>query len=495
MPVQQILLIYPQIVLSIGILVILLFGLARKNPESMQKQITVLSIILLVLTTIISISVKSTGVIENLFCFDMFTRFFLLFAVCSAGLTIILASQSNEIAARRFPEFAALLLTIVIGISLMAAAEDLIVAYLSMEMVSLSSYILTGFKKTHRSSHEAALKYVIFGGVASGIMIFGMSLLYGLAGTTSYSGIALILSDSSTILSAGSDSVTLLAIVVPLFMVFTGIFFKIAAVPFHMWCPDVYQGAPTPFTGFLSVAPKAAGFAFLLRFVSILLPQAHTELKTSLLAILGLISAVTMTLGNFSAINQMNVKRLLAYSSIAHAGYLLMGVTVLDQSGYNAILLYLSIYLFMNMGAFAIVQIIADTTGSEDISAFRGLGYRMPVAALAMGVFLFSLAGIPPLAGFIGKFYLFAALIKAGGFWYIVLALVGILNSVVALFYYARILREMYLRGMDLESPLKLDWIQTGLLTVVALAMIVFGLYWEPLRNLVSSAVLTLKLL
>jgi NADH-quinone oxidoreductase subunit N len=495
MPVQQILLIYPQIVLSIGILVILLFGLARKNPESMQKQITVLSIILLVLTTIISISVKSTGVIENLFCFDMFTRFFLLFAVCSAGLTIILASQSNEIAARRFPEFAALLLTIVIGISLMAAAEDLIVAYLSMEMVSLSSYILTGFKKTHRSSHEAALKYVIFGGVASGIMIFGMSLLYGLAGTTSYSGIALILSDSSAILNAGSDSVTLLTIVVPLFMVFTGIFFKIAAVPFHMWCPDVYQGAPTPFTGFLSVAPKAAGFAFLLRFVSILLPLAHTELKTSLLAILGLISAVTMTLGNFSAINQMNVKRLLAYSSIAHAGYLLMGVTVLDQSGYNAILLYLSIYLFMNMGAFAVVQIIADTTGSEDISAFRGLGYRMPVAALAMGVFLFSLAGIPPLAGFIGKFYLFAALIKAGGFWYIVLALVGILNSVVALFYYARILREMYLSGMDLESPLKLDWIQTGLLTVVALAMIVFGLYWEPLRNLVSSAVLTLKLL
>jgi NADH-quinone oxidoreductase subunit N len=326
-------------------------------------------------------------------------------------------------------------------------------------------------------------------------MVFGMSLLYGLAGTTSFSGIALILSDSGSILKAGSDTVTLLAIIVALIMVFTGIFFKIAAVPFHMWCPDVYQGAPTPFTGFLSVAPKAAGFALLLRFISILLPQANVELKTSLLAILGLISAATMTLGNFTAINQMNVKRLLAYSSIAHAGYLLMGVTVLDESGYNAILLYLSIYLFMNLGAFAVVQIIADTTGSEDISAFKGLGYRMPFAALALGVFLFSLAGIPPLAGFIGKFYLFAALIKEGGFWYIFLALIGILNSVVALFYYARILREMYLRGMDIESPLKLNWIHTGVLAVTALAMIVFGLYWEPLRKLVSNAVVNLNLL
>ncbi len=495
MPSIQILLIYPQIILSVGILVILLIGIIWKNPKSVQRQVTVISIIFLVLTTIVSVSLDSTGEINNLFRFDTFTRFFLLFAVCSAGLTIILSSQSMEISLRRFPEFTALLLTIVIGISLMAAAEDLLMAYLGMETVSLASYVLTGFKKTHRHSHEAALKYVIFGGVASGIMVFGMSLLYGLAGTTSFSGIALILSDSGSILKAGSDTVTLLAIIVALIMVFTGIFFKIAAVPFHMWCPDVYQGAPTPFTGFLSVAPKAAGFALLLRFISILLPQANVELKTSLLAILGLISAATMTLGNFTAINQMNVKRLLAYSSIAHAGYLLMGVTVLDESGYNAILLYLSIYLFMNLGAFAVVQIIADTTGSEDISAFKGLGYRMPFAALALGVFLFSLAGIPPLAGFIGKFYLFAALIKEGGFWYIFLALIGILNSVVALFYYARILREMYLRGMDIESPLKLNWIHTGVLAVTALAMIVFGLYWEPLRKLVSNAVVNLNLL
>jgi NADH-quinone oxidoreductase subunit N len=495
MPVTQVQLIYAQIILSMGILIILLAGIIWKNPETVKRLISVSSLFFLILATIVSVSLDRAGVINDLFNFDSFARFFLLFALCSAGFTIILASQSQEISVRRFPEFAALLLTIVIGISLLAAAEDLIMAYLGLETISLASYVLTGFKKTHRLSHEAALKYIIFGGVASGIMVFGMSLLYGLAGTTAFSAVAGILSDSNSVLTAGPDTVSLLTIIVALIMVFTGIFFKIAAVPFHMWCPDVYQGAPTPFTGFLSVAPKAAGFALLVRFISVILPQASADLRTSLLAILGLISAVTMTLGNFTAINQMNVKRLLAYSSIAHAGYLLMGITVLDGTGYHAILLYLAIYLFMNLGAFAVVQIVADATGAEDISAFKGLGYRMPMAAIALGIFLFSLAGIPPLAGFIGKFYLFAALIKEGGFWYILLALIGILNSVVALFYYARILREMYLRGMDLTSPLKSNWLQTGILTVTSLILIVFGLYWEPLRKLVSDAVMSLNLL
>ena len=492
MPQDQFILFYPQVVLSVGILVILLYGIIPKKPDLLKKQIAVLGIIFLILTVVVSILISQTGSIQDLYKFDTFTRFFLLFAVFSASITILLSSQSQEIPGRRFPEYVALLLTIVIGISLMAAAEDLLMAYLAMEMVSLSSYILTGFKKTHRISHEAALKYVIFGGVASGIMIFGMSLLYGLAGTTSYTGVAAILTDSNVILQNGS--VGLLAAVVALIMVFTGICFKIAAVPFHMWCPDVYQGAPTPFTGFLSVAPKAAGFALLLRFVSVLLPQANGELRTSLLAIFGLISAVTMTLGNFTAIHQMNVKRLLAYSSIAHAGYLLMGVTVLDKSGYDAILLYLSIYLFMNLGAFAVVQIVADAVGSEDITAFKGLGYRLPVAALTLGVFLFSLAGIPPFAGFIGKFYLFAAIIKEGGFWYILLAIIGILNSVVALFYYVRILREMYLRGMEIEDSLKSNWINQSVLVVAAIAVLGLGLYWEPLRNLVSGAADALRI-
>jgi NADH-quinone oxidoreductase subunit N len=494
MNLEQIRLIYPQCVLSAGIMVVLLFGLGWKNPLKVKKYGAVFSLAVLIFTALVTLLVKETGEISHLLLFDSFTRFFVLFAVCCTALTIVLSSQSQEISSRRFPEFSALLLTIVIGISLMAASTDLLMAYLGMEMVSLASYVLTGFKKTHRISHEAALKYVIYGGVASGIMVFGMSLLYGLAGTTSFTGIARILAGSGSWSTAVPPAVIILTTIVALVMVFTGIFFKITAVPFHMWCPDVYQGAPTPFSGFLSVAPKAGGFALLLRFLSILLPQANADLRTSLLAIVGLISAATMTLGNFTAINQMNVKRLLAYSSIAHAGYLLMGVTVLDQDGFNAILLYLAIYLFMNVGAFAVVQAVADTVGSEDISAFRGLGYRMPFAAVTLGIFLFSLAGIPPLAGFIGKFYIFAALIKDGGFWYILLAIVGILNSVVALFYYTRILREMYLRGLDIENPLRANWINNGILAVAAVALLVLGLYWEPLRKLVAAAVGTLIL-
>ena len=483
---------YPQIILSVGILIILISGIRKKNPGWLKKQTTIISLSFLILAAVVGATGTDHAAMDNLFRLDTFTRFFLLFAIFSAGATIILASQSLEISGRRFPEFAALLITICIGISLMAAADDLLVAYLAMETVSLASYVLTGFKKTHRISHEAALKYVIFGGVASGIMVFGMSLLYGLAGTTSFAGIASILLNQNPFL--GSSSVSLFAVTVALIMVLTGICFKIAAVPFHMWCPDVYQGAPTPFTGFLSVAPKAAGFALLLRLVVELLPQADSSLKGSFIAIIGLISAVTMTLGNFTAIHQMNVKRLLAYSSIAHAGYLLMGITVLDQTGSNAVLFYLAVYLFMNLGAFAMVQTVVDILGSEDLSAFRGLGYRLPLAAISMAIFLVSLAGIPPLAGFIGKFYLFAAIIKEGGFWYILLAVIGILNSVIALFYYARILREMYLRGIEIESPLKANRLNQAVMLVGSFAIIILGLYWEPLQTLVSGAVTALWL-
>jgi NADH-quinone oxidoreductase subunit N len=493
MPLQQLSSLYPQILLSFGIIVIILSGIKQRNPESMKKQIALLSLIFLILGAILCLTAESNDMLTDLFRLDGFARFFLLFAVCAAGLTVVLSSQSREIPGQRFTEFVVLLLIMVIGISLMAAAVELVAAYLAIEMVSLSAYVLTGFKKTHRGSHEAALKYVIYGSIASGIMIFGMSLLYGIAGSTSFSGIALILADSGSFIKGGTINV--LAVIIALIMVFTGIFFKIAVVPFHMWCPDVYQGAPTPFTGFLSVAPKAAGFALLIRFVSILLPQADQELRISLLAIFGLVSAVTMTLGNFSAIHQMNIKRLLAYSSIAHAGYVLMGLTVLDKTGFEAVLLYLAVYLFMNLGAFAVVQMVVDTMGHEDLAAFKGLGYQMPFAALALAVFLFSLAGLPPLAGFIGKFYIFAALIKEGGFWYILLALIGILNSVLALFYYVRILREMYLRGMEIENPLRLTRFNTGVLVVMALIIILLGLYWEPLRIFVQDAVSTIPIL
>jgi NADH-quinone oxidoreductase subunit N len=282
-----------------------------------------------------------------------------------------------------------------------------------------------------------------------------------------------------------------------LFMVFIGFGYKIAAVPVHMWCPDVYEGAPTEITAFLSVAPKAAGFAILIRFFFNLIP-AIPELSIPNSAqfqgywqtILAIISVLTMTVGNLAALHQTNLKRLLAYSSIAHAGYILMGLVILTSSGMQAIVLYLPIYLFMNMGAFFVVYIIERKTGKVDISEYEGLGWRMPFLGVMMAIFLFSLVGLPPLAGFIGKFYLFAAVIDAH--WY-KLAVLGVLNGVISLYYYARIVRAMWLKMPDenctLNAPRStLHAFDAILLLIFVIPVLVLGVWWTPLIQVINKA-------
>jgi len=483
MALAQLSLLYPLLALAAGVIAVLLAGMGQSADP--PRRSFFVALLFLAAAALLDLLFPGDGAISDLLQFDAFSRFFLWLAMIATALVLILATQSAELAHRRFPEFAALLLTICTGITLMAAARNLLMAYLAMEMVSYASYILTGFKRANLFSHEAALKYVIFGGVASGVMLFGISLLYGLTGSTAFSAIAGALAPGGPVLAAGRTG--LFAAVIALIMILTGLSFKTAAVPFHMWSPDVYQGAPTPFTGFLSVAPKAAGFALMLRFFSALLPQAGPELRTLVLILLGLISALTMTLGNLTAIHQTNIKRLLAYSSIAHAGYMMMGVALIDQIGAGAVLLYLGIYLVMNLGAFAVVQIVADKLGTEEIAEYKGLGYRAPLLGFVLSVYLFSLAGLPPLAGFIGKFFLFAALIHNSGFWYLVLALVGILNSVVGLFYYTRIMREMYMRSSE-EAP---SWrvALAPLLVVLAVPVFFLGLYWVPLQDWALAAV------
>ncbi len=485
MPQTNLHFILPVLIIAAGILAVLIIGL-KKNSGKYQV-ILLTGFITLLLTAISTLGLTGFAHISNILVYDAFSKFFLLFAVFVSAVTLILASQSKEVSKKRFAEFTALLLTISAGLFLMAAANELLMMYLAIETVSLSSYVLTGFRKNNPASHEAALKYVIFGGVASGVMLFGMSMLYGIAGTTSFSGIARIFTTHGAILSAGR--IGMFTAIVATIFVFAGLLFKIAAVPFHAWCPDVYQGAPTPFTGFLSVAPKAAGFALLLRFLSQMMNVGAESIRLPTLAIIGIVAAITMTLGNLTAIHQMNVKRLLAFSSVAHAGYMLMGVVAFSIAGSTAILLYLVFYLFMNIGAFAVVQIVADSLGSEDIRAYRGLGFRAAPVALAMGVFLFSLAGVPPLAGFIGKFYLFSAILKNGGFWLDVLAVIGIVNSAIALFYYARILREMFLTPAEDKTPVVVAPLYMAILVIMVIPTILFGVYWEPLQHVVRSAV------
>jgi NADH-quinone oxidoreductase subunit N len=319
-------------------------------------------------------------------------------------------------------------------------------AYLALEFVSLVSYALTGFLPHNRRSGEAALKYLIYGGVASGAMIYGMSWLFGLTGSMDYAGIAAGVAR----LGPESHGTLFLGFV----LVLAGFGYKIAAVPFHMWAPDVYTGAPIPITAFLAVGSKAAGFAMLLRFFDFgVTPDGPAEafINIPIVPLAWMMCAVTMTLGNLAALSQTNMKRLLAYSSIAHAGYVLLGFTAFAHAGMQAVLFYLVVYYLMNLGAFWVVMLIANATGREDMDAYRGLAWRGgALPAVALAVFLFSLAGLPPLAGFVGKFYVFAAGIEGGLYTLVVIA---VLNSVVSLYYYVRVVKRMFLDQPEPSDP------------------------------------------
>jgi len=415
----------------------------------------------------------------------------------AALLTVLIVPQSAQISAARLGEFTALLFALVLGMFLMASATDLLTIYLSIEMVSLISYVLTSFRRNDKKANEAALKYVIYGGVASGVMLYGMSILYGLFGSTRVADIGAQLADVTSRLflahAFGGQPAAQLALVVAVIFLLAGVGYKIASVPFHMWCPDVYEGAPTPFTAFLSVGPKAAGFAVAIRFfyAAFERPVPGGFAPVSDLpwpAIVGIISAITMTLGNLTAIVQNNLKRLLAYSSIAHAGYLLMGLAAANTAGVQAILIYLVVYVLMNVGAFLVVIAVSRVTGGERIEDFRGLGSKAPLAALALTVFLFSLTGIPPFAGFIGKYLVFAALVQQGGFWNILLAVIGVLNSAVSLFYYARVIKAMYLENALDDRPLPVPGLYTGVLVALTVPTVVLILYWTPLVRWAGNA-------
>ncbi|MCA9935504.1 MAG: NADH-quinone oxidoreductase subunit N [Anaerolineales bacterium] len=367
----------------------------------------------------------------------------LVFRVMFLVALMITSLISLDVERLQKGEYYSLLITATIGFSLMAASSDLIMVYVALETASISSYILAGFLTKDNRSAEAGMKYFVYGAFATGVMLYGMSLVYGLTGQTSYYGIASFLAGAGTP-PAEAQAVLLLASV----MILVGFGFKISAVPFHFWTPDVYEGAPTPFTAFVSTASKAAGFAILLRlFTSGVLGAASTS--SGWWAMLVAISIVTMTLGNFVAIFQQNLKRMLAYSSIAQAGYVLIGLIALTPDGASATMYYLLMYVFTNIAAFGGIVLVSNVTGSEKLEDFNGLSRRSPYLALVMMLALLSLGGIPPTAGFVGKFFLFKAAVDAGLWW---LALIGILNAFVALYYYLSVLKYMYLYRSEQED-------------------------------------------
>ncbi|HUN57901.1 MAG TPA: NADH-quinone oxidoreductase subunit N, partial [Candidatus Binataceae bacterium] len=382
-------------------------------------------------------------------------------------------------------EYYTVLLASTLGMFLMATSANLLMAYLSLEFVSLTSYILTGILKHNRRSQEAALKYLIYGGVASATMIYGMSWIYGLAGSLDFNIINRAL--------FATPHVPALTVFTALVLILAGFGYKVASVPFHMWAPDVYEGAPIPVTTFLAIGSKAAGFALLTRFFYPAISQLTADGNWQALKgvewpqLLLYICAITMTLGNLAALQQDNMKRMLAYSSIAQAGYALMGFVLLSNDGIRAMLVYLFAYYLMDAGAFLVVMMVANATGREDLGAYRGLAARGGVVpAIALTVFLLSLTGIPATIGFIGKFYVFAAAIQQR---FYVLAVIGILNSVVSLYYYMRPVRAMFLESPEDDAPqFNSELWNYGLMGVLAVATIVLGLYPPPVIAFASRS-------
>ena len=374
---------------------------------------------------------------------DPFASFFKVIFLFGLILAIAISlKRVSDSGSKDHSEYYALMIFATVGMMVMASGRELITIFLGLELLSMSLYILAGFFRWDSLSNEASLKYFVVGAFATGILLFGMSYIYGVTGSTHLR----VIGDT---LRANPDVLTDKGLLLGLFMVLVGFGFKISVVPFHQWTPDVYQGAPTPVTAFMSAGPKAAGLAALIRVLMEATPQMGQEWEM----LVAVLAVLTMTVGNLAALAQTNIKRMLAYSSIAHVGYILIGLVASvggrADRALSAIMFYLLAYTFMNIGAFAIlIYLRRESTANEELTDFAGLSRRSPFAALAMLIFLFSLAGIPPTAGFAAKLSVFYAAIQGGYYW---LAIIGILNSAVAAYYYLRVVVYMYMKEPEGE--------------------------------------------
>lgn len=487
--------ILPEVVLTIAVLGVLVMGLL-KNFKPLTAALSVIGLGVAALLAANAVRVGPSdpvSIFSGMLVSDHFGNY-MKALVCIAALFVVLFSDvAKEVDDDRTagkPEYYLLILTAAIGMCFLVSSSNLLMLYLSLEMLSLMSYLLVGILRSSLKSSEAAIKYIIYGAVASGTMLYGISLIFAVIGDFDIKAIAAFLK--------GSESMPV-ALTLGLLMTLAGFFFKVAAFPFYQWAPDVYEGAPTPITAFLSVAPKAAGMVALVRF---LFTGFATEwgdeglhfmaiLDSSWPLLIAVVAAATMTVGNFAALPQKNIKRMLAYSSIAHAGFMLMAIPCMSVLGIKAILFYLSVYVVMNLGAFMAVIAFENVGIGPDLDSYKGLGGRAPFAAVALAIFLFSLTGLPPFAGFIGKVYVFAALIDEKIYW---LAIVGIFNSVVSLYYYTSIVRRMFLEkaGDDYASPLNLGTAPLVLLGMLAVPTLLLGIYWAPLIDAAAKAAASL---
>jgi NADH-quinone oxidoreductase subunit N len=470
--------ILPEVTLTVFALLALTVDLIKRGRNS--STIGLLSLVGLVIVAyqLFTRMDAPTETVFGMVVTDRFANFFKLFTTLSLIAVVVFVLNDRRERKHGIGEYYFLLLGAAIGIFFMVGTNNLLLLMLGLELLSLASYALAGFHKGDRKSAEASMKYVIFGGLSAGLMLYGISLLYGLTGTIDLAEMG----RSGNL--AAQMAQTPVPVAVAVVMILAGFAYKVSVVPFHFWTPDVYEGAPTPVTTFLAVASKAAGFGALLRFVGALFMRDDVAVDVAAYGdriglLLAIMAALTMTLGNLAALRQTSIKRMLAYSSIAHAGYTMIGIAAMSAAGFSAAMYYLAAYYLMNLGAFGFLLYFEGVTGSDTVDSLRGMGWKAPLASIAMVVFLVSLTGLPPTVGFYGKYLLFVEGIHAGLAWLVVVAAI---NSVISLFYYFRIAKSLFLADPS-ERPSTAQPVLVGVLVVLGIGTIVFGsLYVAPLH-------------
>ncbi|MCP4619133.1 MAG: NADH-quinone oxidoreductase subunit NuoN [Bradyrhizobium sp.] len=467
----QLLPVLPELVLAVGAMVLLMLGAYRGQDTT--RAVTWLAIVLLVATGVLELMLPAGRLTTfgGSFIVDDFARFLKVLALIGSAATLIMSSEFLSSSSGRIFEYPILVVLSTLGMMVLISAGDLIMLYLGLELMSLALYVVAASNRDNAKSTEAGLKYFVLGALSSGMLLYGASLIYGFTGTVSFAGIAA----AATTGSAG--------IVFGLVFLLAGLCFKVSAVPFHMWTPDVYEGAPTPITAFFASAPKVAALAVFTRVALTAFPGIVLQWQQ----IVVFVSIASMALGSFAAIGQTNIKRLMAYSSIGHMGFALVGLAAGTVEGAQGVLIYIAIYVAMTLGSFAIILAMKrNGLAVEEIKDFAGLSRTNPLIAFFFAMLLFSLAGVPPLAGFFGKWYVFVAAIKANLF---ALAVIGVLTSVVGCFYYLSIVKVMYF-----DEPIgKLDPVRIELRTVLAVAGLFNVLYFVYPGPLVSVATAAAK--
>ena len=466
-------LLLPQIFLFLWAILIFVLDFVSKEKKHNLAYVALLGIII---TIVLVLTSQKGELFGGMFLADSFSAFFNLIFLLTGFLTIASSVEFTKRLPSNKGEYFGLILLSMVGMMFLASAGDLLTLYVSLELTTIPLFVLASYRKDELTSSEAGLKYLILGGVSSALLLFGISLIYGLAGTTFLTEVK-----TTLIVRFLSGGEIVPALVLGFIFMIAGFGFKLALVPFHMWVPDVYEGAPTPITAFLSVASKAAGIAAFLRvfFHSFLIFQVDWVLLMAVLA------SLAMIMGNIIALLQTNIKRMLAYSSIAQIGYILLGVVAATSRGVASVAFYTFVYLFANMGAFITAIAFSHTTGSDQIKDYAGLSRRSPALAAMMAVFMLSLVGIPPLAGFMGKYYLFSAAIEQGYIWLVVIA---ILTSVISLYYYLNVVRQMYFQTSTEESPILMGAALKTALLICVIGVLLLGIYPNIFLNFANQA-------